>query len=146
MLTIFLSGGMSGLTHEEMTEWRDAIKTESKFYNMKVISPPDYFMYGCDCHDEDKESFVFDTYWVKKSDVVIVNMNSPKSIGTAQEVMLAYEYNKPIIMISNKDIWDNEVSPWLKHEATTVFFYENYDDKYSIYEDVVEYAAMYERV
>ena len=134
---------MSGLTHEEMTGWRDAIKTESKFYNMKVISPPDYFTYGCDCYDEDKESFVFDTYCVKKSDVVIVNMNSPKSIGTAQEVMLAYEYSKPIVMIASKENW-HEVNPWLKHEATTVFFYEDYDDNSGLYEAVLDYVAMYE--
>ena len=144
MLTVFLSGGMSGLTHEEMTGWRDAIKTESKFYDMKVISPPDYFMYGCDCYDEDKESFVFDMHWVKKSDVVIANMNSPKSIGTAQEVMLAYEYGKPIIMIATKEIWSNEVNPWLKHEATTVFFYDDYDDESELYEAVLDYVAMYE--
>lgn len=135
---------MSGLTHEEMTGWREAIKTESKFYDMKVISPPDYFMYGCDCYDEDKESFVFDTYWVKKSDVVIANMNSPKSIGTAQEVMLAYEYGKPIIMIATNEIWNNEVNPWLKHEATTVFFYDDYDDESELYEAVLDYVAMYE--
>ena len=143
MLTVFLSGGMSGLTHEEMTGWRDAIKTESMFYDMKVISPPDYFMYGCDCYDEDKESFVFDTHWVKKSDVVIANMNSPKSIGTAQEVMLAYEYGKPIIMIATNEIWNNEVNPWLKHEATTVFFYDDYDDEDDLWDDVIDYAAMY---
>lgn len=144
MLTVFLSGGMTGLTREEMTGWRDEIKEEAKFYNMKVISPPDNFMCGCNWYDENKESFIYDTHWVKNCDIVIANMNAPKSIGTAQEIMLAYEYDKPIIMISNKDMWDNEVSPWLKHEATTVFFYENYDDEYSIYEDVVEYAAMYE--
>lgn len=135
---------MTGLTREEMTGWRDAIKTESKFYDMKVISPPDYFMYGCDCYDEDKESFVFDTRWVKKSDVVIANMNSPKSIGTAQEVMLAYEYGKPIIMIATNEIWNNEVNPWLKHEATTVFFYDDYDDESELYEAVLDYVAMYE--
>ena len=101
-------------------------------------------MYGCDCYDEDKESFVFDTHWVKKSDVVIANMNSPKSIGTAQEIMLAYEYGKPIIMIATKEIWNNEVNPWLKHEATTVFFFDDYDDESELYEAVLDYVAMYE--
>ena len=144
MLTVFLSGGMSGLTHEEMTGWRNAIKRQSDYCNMRIISPPDYFIYGCDCYDEDKESFVFDTYWVKKSDVVIVNMNSPKSIGTAQEVMLAYEYGKPIIMIATKEIWNNEVNPWLKHEATTVFFYDDYDDESELYEAVLDYVEIYE--
>ncbi len=135
---------MSGLTHEEMTSWRNAIKSESDFFSMKIISPPDYFMCGSDYHDEDKESFIFDTHWVKNSDVIIANMNAPKSIGTAQEIMLAYEYNKPIIMIANKDIWENDVSPWLKHEATTVFFYDDYNDEFELYEAVLDYAAIYE--
>lgn len=144
MLTVFLSGGMTGLTRDEMTGWRDKIKTCSTFYDMKVISPPNYFMGGFNYYNEGKESFIFDTNWVKKSDVVIANMNSPKSIGTAQEIMLAYEYNKPILMISTKEKWENEVNCWLKHEATTVFFYDDYDDENDLYEDVVDYAAMYE--
>lgn len=144
MLTVFLSGGMTGLTREEMTSWRDTIKTEAKFYDMKVVSPTDYFMRGFDWQNEDKESFIFDTYWVKHCDVLIANMNAPKSIGTAQEIMLAYEYKKPIIMIANKKKWENEVSSWLKHEATTVFFYDDYDDESELYEAVLDYVAMYE--
>lgn len=144
MLTVFLSGGMTGLTREEMTRWRDWIKTHAKFYRMRVISMPDYFMDDTEWYDEDKEGFIFATNWVKKSDVIIACLNAPKSVGTAQEIMLAYEYGKPIIMIANKDKWENEVCPWLKHEATTVFFYENYDDEDDLYGDVVDYAAMYE--
>lgn len=125
-----------------MTGWRNAIKSEAKYYDMKVISQPDYFTYGCDCYDEDKESFVFDMHWVKKSDVIIANMNSPKSVGTAQEIMLAYEYDKPIIMIANKEKWD-EINPWLKQEATTVFFYEDYDAEFELYEAVLDYAQIY---
>lgn len=143
MLTLFLSGGMTGLTREEMTEWRNEIKECAKFYDMKVYSPTDFFMGDYKFANEDKESFVYDTSLLRKSDVLIVNMNAPNSIGTAQEVMLAYEYNKPIIMIASKDKW-GEVSPWLKHEATTVLFYEDYDDEYDLYDDVIDYAAMYE--
>ena len=144
MLTIFLSGGMTGLTREEMTKWRDWVKIRAKFYPMRIISMPDYFIDGAEWYNEDKEGFVFDTNWVKKSDVIIACLNSPQSVGTAQEVMLAYEYSKPIIMIASKDKWKNEINPWLKHEATTVFFYEDYDDEDDLYGDVVDYAAMYE--
>ena len=134
---------MTGLTREEMTGWRNEIKECAKFYDMKVYSPTDFFMGDYKFANEDKESFVYDTSLLRKSDVLIVNMNAPNSIGTAQEVMLAYEYNKPIIMIANKDKWENEVNPWLKHEATTVLFYEDYDDEDDLYDDVIDYAAMY---
>ena len=143
MLTVFLSGGMTGLTREEMTEWREWVKIHAKFYPMRIISMPDYFIDGAEWYNEDKEGFVFDTNWVKKSDVIIACLNSPQSVGTAQEVMLAYEYCKPIIMIANKDKWENEINPWLKHEATTVFFFEDYDNEDDLYGDVVDYAAMY---
>ena len=46
-------------------------------------------------------------------------------------------------MIANKDKWENEVNPWLKHEVTTVLFYEDYDDEDDLYDDVIDYAAMY---
>ena len=133
---------MTGLTREEMTGWRDKIKECAKFYDMKVYSPTDFFMGDYRFYNEDKESFVYDTNLVRKSDVLIVNMNAPKSIGTAQEVMLAYEYNKPIIMIASRYKW-GEVNPWFKHEATTVFFYEDYDDEDDLWDDVIDYAAMY---
>lgn len=142
MLTLFLSGGMTGLTREEMTEWRDKIKECAKFYDMKVYSPTDFFMGDYQFFNEDKESFVYDTNLVRKSDVLIVNMNAPGSIGTAQEVMLAYEYNKPIIMIASRYKW-GEINPWFKHEATTFFFYEDYDDEDDLWDDVIDYAAMY---
>lgn len=135
---------MSGLTPEEMTGWRNKIKNEASFWNIKVISQTDYFMTGDDWHDVSKASFVFDTYWVKKCDAVVACLNAPKSIGTAQEIMLAYEHNKPIIMIANKDKWENEVNPWLKYEATEVFFYEDYEDEIDLYGDVVDYLRMYE--
>ena len=143
MLDVFLSGGITGLTREEMTGWRNEIKRCAEYYDMTIISPTDYFMTETQSDDEDKTSFLFDTYWVKKCDVVIVNMNNPSSIGTAQEIMLAYENNKPILMIASKEKWDN-VHCWLKQEATKVFFFEDYEKKEWLYQDVVDYAAIYE--
>lgn len=143
MLNVFLSGGMTGLSREEMTGWRNEIKRCTEYYDMTVISPTDYFMTETQSDDEDKTSFLFDTYWVKKCDVVIVNMNNPSSIGTAQEIMLAYENNKPILMIASKEKWDS-VHCWLKQEATKVFFFEDYEKKERLYQDVVDYAAIYE--
>lgn len=146
MLTVFLSGGMTGLSREEMTEWREKIKLYAQFYDVKVVSPTDYFMCGYDYLDEPRESFALDTYWVRHSDIIIANMNKPSSIGTAQELMLAYELNKPIIVIADKEKWEKEVNPWIKCEATTVFFYDDYNDEIELYEDVIHYATMYELV
>lgn len=131
---------MTGLTRDEMTGWRNKIRERALCRDMRVLDPT---VFSDNFVNDGKESFVYDTNLVRKSNVLIVSMNKPDSVGTAQEVMLAYEYNKPIIMIANKDKWENEVNPWLKHEATAVFFYEDYDDEYDLYDDVIDYAAMY---
>lgn len=142
MLNVFLSGGMSGLSHEEMTGWRNIAKLALDYWGAKVISPPDYFVMNGEASNE-KEAFIFDTHCVKKCDVLIVNMNKPDSIGTAQEVMLAYEYKKPIVMIARKDKWDS-IHPWYKIEATSVFFYEDYEDETALFEEVANYVMIYE--
>lgn len=144
LITVFLSGGMTGLSREEMTGWRNKIKECSSYYDMYVISPTDYFMNGdTKDEDEDRAAFLYDTYWVKRCDVVIVNMNNPNSIGTAQEMMLAHVYHKPIIMIASREKWD-DIHSWLKQEANRVYYYEDYEKEDWLYEDVVDYAAIYE--
>ena len=57
----------------------------------------------------------FDLYELRKSDVVVVNYGNPQSIGTAMELMLAKEYNIPVIAI-NKDGY--ELHPWIKECIT----------------------------
>lgn len=52
----------------------------------------------------------YDLYKLRNSDLMVVNFNSPESIGTAMEIMLAREMRIPIIGL-NKD--DKFIHPWL---------------------------------
>jgi len=52
----------------------------------------------------------FDLYNLRCSDLVIVNFNSPNSIGTAMELMLAKELKIPIIGINEEN---KQLHPWL---------------------------------
>lgn len=143
MLRVFLSGGMSGLSHKEMTQWRNDLSKAFAYHMVKPISPTDYFVIKKFDDDNEREAFIFDIHQVRNSDVVVVNLDKLDSIGTAQEVMIAYEYKKPIIAIAHRDKWELAHS-WYKQEVTKVFIYEDYDDTEDLYKDVADYVSIYE--
>ena len=113
---IFLSGAMSGLSHEQQWAWRKEVDNKLSNFRYGWYREPEFFnpcMYY-DIYDKyhktEKEHFEFDTYNLRKSDLVIVNFNEPKSIGTAMELMLAKELHIPVIGL-NED--GKELHPWL---------------------------------
>ena len=114
---IYLSGGMSGLTFEEQSKWRSKITDAVLFggyeYEKKPIffNPVGYYNFYEKKHKSEDEIMEFDLYNLRKSDLVIVNFNDEKSIGTAMELMLAKELHIPIIGL-NKD--GKEIHPWLE--------------------------------
>ncbi len=98
MKTVFLSGPMSGLDRQTAQKWRQdaALFLEGCF---KTVSP----YRG----REEKETFpdpkgavVRDKNDILKCDVVIVNdtFENATMIGTAMELLYAYEHEKPIIV------------------------------------------------
>lgn len=117
IVKIYMAGGMSGLSLDEQMKWRNQIRNEIKFNNSDTkktpsfISPPDYYSPSTTEHKSEREVMEFELNYVRKADLVIVNFNVPKSIGTAMELMLAKEYNIPVIGI-NAD--GHELHPWLE--------------------------------
>ena len=100
---IYLSGGMGNLSFEEQSKWRkqiiNAIKYGDYHYEKKPIffNPVDYYNFTEVRYKSEKEVMQFDLNALRKSDLIIVNFNDPKSIGTAMELMLGKERNTPII-------------------------------------------------
>lgn len=120
---IYLAGGMSGLTDNEQIKWRVQIKnaiTLSDFDLKKTpefFIPPEYYQIkenklnlNIDKEKYEREAMKFDLYNLRKSDLVIVNFNSPKSIGTAMELMLAKEHHIPVVGLNKINY---ELHPWL---------------------------------
>ena len=113
---IYLSGGMGSLGFEEQSKWRkqiiDAIKFGDYDYEKKPVffNPVDYYNFEETRHKSEREVMNFDLNGLRNSDLVIVNFNDPKSIGTAAELAIAYDMKIPIIGI-NKD--NQELHPWL---------------------------------
>ena len=114
-INIYLSGGMGGLSFDEQVSWRNQIvdniiTDDALTFKPVFFNPPYYYTPTYNYHKSEKEVMEFDLYKLRKSDVVIVNFNVPNSIGTAMELMLAKEYNIPVIGIN---IDNKELHPWL---------------------------------
>lgn len=119
---IYLSGAMSGLSFEEQSKWRLQIINAIKFNNdcakkPLFFNPVDYYNFEEKQHKSEREIFEFDLNALRKCDLVIVNFNNEKSIGTAMELMLAKERNIPIIAFGANN---KEIHPWLTECCTRI--------------------------
>ena len=128
-LKIFLSGGMSNIPEEDSKNYADQYIFINPTTLYKPSEPYDPIV--------EKEAMEYDLYWVKHSDLIVVNFNSLSSIGTAQEIMLAYTLNKPIIGMIEEDKYD-QLHPWYKQECIKIFKYKS-DKLEDIINEIIEY-------
>ena len=118
-----MAGGMSGLSLDEQLKWRNAICNAIKYGDYEYtkqpdfFSPPEYYSSATTEHKSEREAMEFELAWLRKADLVVVNFNNPKSIGTAMELMIAKEYHIPVIAL-NKD--GNKLHPWLVECSTRI--------------------------
>ena len=118
---IYLSGGMGSLDLEQQSKWRKQIINAILFgdYNWEkkpiFFNPVDYYNFTDIKYKSEREVIEFDLNALRHSDLVIVNFNDPKSLGTCAELAIAYEMRIPIIGI-NKD--KHELHPWLVEFTT----------------------------
>ena len=118
---IYLSGGMGALSFDEQSKWRkqiiDAIKFGDYEYGKRVsfFNPVDYYNFTEVRYRSEREVMEFDLYNLRNSDLVIVNFNDPKSIGTAAELAIAYDMKIPVIGINKNN---QELHPWLVEFTT----------------------------
>lgn len=115
---IYLAGGMNGLTYDDYTGWRYYIISLSNRSDINFFNPPRYYNFLTKNYDTEKEIMEFDLYNLRCSDLVIVNFNSPNSIGTAMELMLAKELKIPIIGINEEN---KQLHPWLTECVVKMF-------------------------
>lgn len=113
---IYLSGGMCSVSMEEQSKWRSQVINAIKFgdYHCEkkpiFFNPVDYYNFEEKCHKSERGIVEFDLNAVRNSDLIIVNFNDPKSIGTCAELAIAYDRHIPIIGISKDGA---ELHPWL---------------------------------
>lgn len=113
---IYLSGGMGNLSFDEQSKWRRQVMDAIKFGGYDVakkvafFNPVDYYNFEEVRHRSEREVMEFDLNALRNSDLVIVNFNDPKSLGTCAELAIAYEMKIPIIGINRNN---HELHPWL---------------------------------
>jgi nucleoside 2-deoxyribosyltransferase len=117
---IYLSGGMGSLSMEEQSKWRSQIIKEITFNchcDKKPVffNPVNYYNFEEKRHKTEKEIVEFDLNAVRNSDLIIVNFNDPKSLGTCAELAIAYDRHIPIIGINRNG---EKLHPWLSEFTT----------------------------
>lgn len=122
-IKIYLAGGVSGMTTEEANAWRikitNLLKNTDGYYKPKCINPVDYYNFSMpeDSYTQ-REIMDFDFNKVRTSDLIIVNFNAPKSLGTASELAVAYDRNIPILGLNEHD---DVIYPWQKEMCLKIF-------------------------
>lgn len=125
-IKIYLAGRMSGLSYTQMNSWR--IDVSNKLHevaelldvNLNVINPVSYYNFETPRHQSEREIMQFDLNMVKKSDIVVVNLDGlNKSIGSCIELYEAYKSNIPVIALG--EVYDYGVQhPWVRECITRV--------------------------
>lgn len=119
---IYLSGGMGNVSFEEQSKWRKQI-IDAITYNYDCekkplfFNPVNYYNFEEVRHRSEREAMEFDLYNLRNSNLVVVNFNDPKSIGTAMELMLAKERNIPVVGFG---VNGQTIHPWLLECCTRV--------------------------
>jgi nucleoside 2-deoxyribosyltransferase len=136
-MKIYLAGKMSGLTFEEMTEWRNEIL--QKLYQaaqlsdtkINVIHPVMYYNFVEKRHQSEIEVEEYDLAHVVSSNIIVVNLAGLNdSIGTIIELHDAhYHHRIPVIAFGDRELYGN-LHTWIQNDITRV---ENNID------DVVDY-------
>ena len=122
-MRIFLSGGMTGLSFEEQSVWRtriiNAIKYGDYDYEKKPVffNPVEHYSFEEVSHKSEKEIFEYDLYNLRKSDLVILNLNAPYSIGCAMELILAKEHRIPVVAFG---VNGQYIHPWILECCTRI--------------------------
>jgi len=106
---MYLAGGITGYTYNEAVDWRNLFA--SMIPDVECLSPmrgkafleSEGILGACGQHPLTMERGIFirDTFDVRRCDLFLANfLNSTvASIGTIFEIALAFELNKPIIII-----------------------------------------------
>ncbi len=126
ILKIYLAGKMSGLTFNEMNEWRRELELKLRALadvsgcKVKVINPVKYYNFQEVKHQSEREVKDYDLKLVNSSDVIIVNLDGLQtSDGTKYELHDARKSNIPVIAFGNKRLYDN-LHSWTQDNITRI--------------------------
>jgi nucleoside 2-deoxyribosyltransferase len=110
-MTVYLCGGINGLTDDQATTWREYAKAR---LNCECLDPMRRDYRGVE--DQNVDAIVQgDLRDIDACETVLVNATRP-SWGTAMEIVYAYQSGKRIVTC----VGDSSVSPWLRYHSTSI--------------------------
>ena len=119
---IYLAGGMTGLSYEEQINWRlyvnNKLKNYECDYKVKCFNPVDYYSLEDTTPEIEEEAMKFDLHKLKESNLVIVNFNAPKSLGTQSEIAIAWDNHIPVIGLNESE---QQLHPWQYLMSSKIF-------------------------
>jgi nucleoside 2-deoxyribosyltransferase len=124
-MKIYLCGPINGCTDEECKDWREAAK--KRFPDTLDPMRRDYRGRESECVAEIVE---LDKKDIDECDCLLVNHPKP-SVGTAMEVLYAWERAKFIVVVVPKG---DKLSPWMIYHSD--FVVESFEEAYKHLEDI----------
>ena len=126
-LKIYLAGKMSGLTYEQMNDWRVSltnrlnVAAENAGYKLVIINPVLFYNFEEKKYQSEKEVRDYDLAHATTSDIVIVNLDGLNtSDGTKQELHDTNYHKKiPVITFGERRLYE-DLHPWVKDDITRV--------------------------
>lgn len=118
---------MSGLTFDEMNNWRQELKTqlllvaEISGYQIHVINPVEFYNFEEKKYQSEEEVEEYDLAHVISSNLIIVNLKGLNSSdGSKIELHDAHYHNRiPVIAFGDKELYEN-LHPWIRKDITRV--------------------------
>lgn len=117
-ITIYLAGAMSGLQYDEYMCWR--VEFSRKIHRLiydcdidqkiRIFNPCMYYNYDEKYEKTEREPFEFDIYNLKRSDLIVANLNRQDSIGTCMELAIAKDNMIPVVGLHEND---DSLHPWV---------------------------------
>lgn len=110
-VTVYLCGGINGLSDHECRTWREVARARLDYYGIASLDPMRRDYRGKE--DESVNEIVAgDLEDIAASDALLVNAVIP-SWGTAMEIVYARQARKRIVAC----VGDGRVSPWLRYHC-----------------------------
>ena len=114
--SVYLAGPITGTTYEECTDWREVLIHVFKSAGIESFSPmrtKDYLLKETSVADSYEETvmssqrgiYARDYYDCRTCDAIFVNLLGAErvSIGTVMEIAWATAYEKPIVLVMEKE-------------------------------------------
>ena len=128
-LNIYLAGGMQKFGKKDFNEsnyWRVHIEQELMKLDCgrqtRICNPNDYYSFydNSPRYSTMREVMEFDLNKVRNSDLIIVNFNDLKSLGTMAELAIAYEHRIPVLGLCTEESY-SMLHPWQKEMSNRIF-------------------------